>query len=112
MNVRGEKVSRISRNEIDLVIIAARYQSDSGSLSILQGYERHGPIWGDVQLFTRERLIGEIQQGKRAVTGRLTQLPGDFEVEERIRLREQNGDVTLFTGDDLSNEDKLNVPLF
>ena len=110
--MRGEKVSRIARREIDLVIIAARYQSKSGSLSISQGYERRGPIWGDVQLLTRESLIDKIDQGKRVVIGRPAELQGDFEVFGPVNVHKQNGDVTLYSGDTPSSTDKLDIPLF
>jgi hypothetical protein len=110
--VRGEKVSRTARKEIDLVIIAARYRSDRDALSILQGYERRGPVWGDIQLFTREMLIDKIQHGERVVTGRLAQLQGDFEVKDRVHLQKLNGNTSLYTGESPTKTDKLNVPLF
>jgi hypothetical protein len=110
--VRGERVSRTARKEIDLVIIAARYQSDDGSLSISQGYERRGPVWGDIQLFTRETLIEKIQQGKRVVTGWMADIQGDFKVSEPVHVKKQNGDFTLYTGEHAKNTDQLNIPLF
>ena len=110
--MRGERVSRAARKEIDLVVIAARYQPEDGFLSIVQGYERRGPAWGDVQLFTRESLIDKINQGMRVVVGRLAELQGDFEVIGPVQMNRQNGDVTLYSGDDPSSTDKLNIPLF
>jgi hypothetical protein len=110
--MRGRKISKVARKEIDLVIIAARYQSDGRSLSIAQGYERRGPVWGDVQLFTRETLAEKIDQGKRVVTGRMADIQGDFEVLETVQLQKQNGNFTLFSGEHASNTDQLNIPLF
>jgi hypothetical protein len=110
--MRGRKVSKVAREEIDLVIIAARYQSDGGPLSIAQGYERRGPVWGDVRLFTREALAEKIDQGKRVVTGREADIPGDFEVLGPIQLQKRNGNFTLFSGKHASNTDQLGVPLF
>ncbi|OGO18320.1 MAG: hypothetical protein A2Z14_03920 [Chloroflexi bacterium RBG_16_48_8] len=110
--MRGEKVSRIARKEIDLVVIAARYQREGGSLLITQGYERRGPVWGDVQLLTRESLIEKIAQGKRVVIGRLAELQGDFEVIGPVHVHKQNGNVTLYSGDTPFDTDKLELPLF
>jgi hypothetical protein len=110
--MRGKKISKVARKEIDLVVIAARYQSDGGPLSIAQGYERRGPVWGDVRLFTREALAEKIKQGERVVTGRLADIPGDFEVIAPVRLQRKNGNFALVTDEKTSNIDQLDIPLF
>jgi len=110
--MRGRKISRTARKELDLVIIAARYQSDRGSLSIAQGYEKRGPVFGDIQIFTREELAERIDQKLRVVTGREADIEGDFVVLEPIQLQRRNGDFTLHAGEPSSDQDQLNVPLF
>jgi hypothetical protein len=108
----GVKISRTARKELDLVIIAARYQSDDGSLSIAQGYERRGPVWGDVQLFTREVLAEKLQRGKRIYIGKLANIQGDFEALEPVHLVKRNGDFALYAGEQPSSTDQLKIPLF
>jgi hypothetical protein len=110
--MRGKMVSRVARKEIDLVVIAVRYEAEVGNLSLAQGFERRGPVWGDVQLFKREALVEKIQQGKRVVIGKLADLEGDFEVLGNIQMSSQNGDGVLYTGDNPTSNDELELPLF
>ena len=110
--MRGRKISQAARKELDLVIVAARYQSDDGFLSIAQGYERRGPVWGDVQIFTREELAEKINQRERVFTGREADIEGDFEVLEPVQVQRRNGDFALYVGESSSDTDQLNVPLF
>jgi hypothetical protein len=110
--MRGVKISRTARKELDLVLVAARYRSNDGSLLIAQGYERRGAVWGDVQIFTREVLAEKIQQGERIVTGQLADIQGDFKVLEPVHLDKHNGNFTLYTGEHLSSSDELKIPLF
>jgi hypothetical protein len=110
--VRGIKVSRAARKEIDLVITAVRYGAESGRLSLAQGFERRGPVWGDVQLFLRDKLVEKIHQGKSVVAGHLADLQGDFEVLGRIQISDQNGNGLLYTSDTPTKRDQLGLPLF
>ncbi|NIM96118.1 MAG: hypothetical protein GTO18_20660 [Anaerolineales bacterium] len=110
--MRGKKVSRVARKEIDLIVLAARYDAEGGRLEIAQGRERRGPVWGDVRLFEREDLLDCIAEGKRVVAGRQAVLEGDFEVFGTIQpIGENDNKILVFEGKP-STVDELGVPLF
>ncbi len=110
--MRGKPVSRAARKELDLVIIAVRYAGEDGRLSLAQGYQRRGPVWGDVQLFDRQALLEEIREGKRVFAGRLGQIEGDFEPIAAIRAIKSNGHEALLIGEKNEAKDDLGLPLF
>jgi hypothetical protein len=110
--MRGQKVSRTARKEIDVVLMAAQVEPESGRITIAQGCERRGPVWGDVQLFDRDSIVAGINAGKKVVTGRRAEVQGDFEVFAPVHL--SNGDPagSLFTGSASSDKDDLSIPYF
>jgi len=110
--VRGRRVSRTARKEIDVVLIAARHEPESGRLSIAQACERRGTVWGDVQLLGRDSIIERINGGKKVVTGRQADLEGDFEVFDSVMLNLQKGENTLYTGTEPTKDDSLGIPFF
>ena len=105
--MRGRRVTRRARKEIDIVLIAARHEPEGGRISIFQGCERRGAVWGDVKLLRRDSI-----DGKRVVTGRQRDLEGDFEVIAPVQVSQQEGDDTLFTGSGSPTGDNLGIPLF
>jgi hypothetical protein len=109
--VRGKKVSRNARR-LDVVLVAVRYDELDGKLSLAQGYERRGFVWGDLVLFNREAVIDRIQAGKRVVAGKRAEMPGDFEVLYPIRLQSSNGSAALVAEGRATEEDDLSLPLF
>jgi hypothetical protein len=110
--VRGKPVSRAARKELDVVIITARYAGEDGRLSLAQGYQRRGPVWGDVQLFDRRSLLGKIGEGKRVFAGRCGQIEGDFEPIAAIRVIKSNSHEALVGGENNGPKDDLGLPLF
>ena len=110
--MRGERVSKAARKDFDLIVIAARYQTEDGLLDIAQVYERRGPIWGDVKLLERSQIVELIKSGRRIVTGSLAELEGDFDVFGILNLVAENGSERLVVGEGTSQVDELQVPLF
>ena len=110
--MRGKPVSRAVRKELDLVIVAARYASENRRLSLAQGYQRRGPVWGDVQLFDRSSLMEMIMKGTRVVAGRPGEIEGDIKAIAPIRLENSDGAQILIAGVGDASTDNLGVPLF
>ena len=110
--MRGRRVTRRARKEIDIVLIAAKHEPEGGRISIFQGCERRGAVWGDVKLLRRDSIISEINDGKRVVTGRQGDLEGDFEVFAPDQVSQHDGEDTLFTGSVSPTGDYLGIPLF
>jgi hypothetical protein len=110
--MRGKKVSRAARRELDLVIVAARYDPSDGKLRLAQGYERRGPIWGDVRLYDRETLISQIKGGKVVVTGEVGSIEGDFLKKASLSVQSSNAGESLVAEGESSTGDDLGVPLF
>ena len=108
----GRRISRTVRKEIDCVLIAVRNEPGSDRVSIAQGCERRGAVWGDVELLQRESIIVKINEGKRVVTGRQTDLEGDFEIFAPVQVSHKNGEVSLFTSSEPTTSDNLGIPLF
>jgi hypothetical protein len=110
--MRGIKVSRSVRKDLDMVILAVRF-GNPDELSIVQACQRRGFVWGDVELLSREELIMALQNGKRAATGRKLDRNGDFEIFSPIKLRSRgDGDVLVIEGADAAKGDSLERPLF
>jgi hypothetical protein len=109
--VRGQKVSRNAR-KLDVVLVAVRYDASDGKLSLAQGYERRGFVWGDLVLFDRADVIDRIRAGKRVVAGRRAEMPGDFEVLNPIQLQRLNGTTALVAEGSATGGDDLGLPLF
>lgn len=109
--MRGKKVSRNAR-KLDVVLVAVRYDDSEGRLTLAQGYERRGFVWGDLVLFDRADVIDQIQAGKRVVAGRRAEIPGDFEVLNPIQLQSLNGSTALVAEGRATGRDDLGLPLF
>ena len=110
--MRGERVSKASRRDYDVVIIAARYEEKNHRLEIVQALQRRGPIWGDVVLLDRSEVIAAIESGDRVVVGRLADVQGDFVVAGEVRAIGDDGLVKLVVGEREPSQDNLQVPLF
>jgi hypothetical protein len=95
--------------KVDLVVTSARYQDMGERLVQARGFERRGDVWSDTQLFDREALALRIREGGRVVAGRETDLPGDFEVGQRIRLEDSGWIVVEGSR---GGRDDLGVPLY
>jgi len=106
--MRGIRISRAARKEIDIVVVAARYEKD-GKVELVQAYRRNGLIWHDIQLLDRATLIRYLKQGLRLVAGKPKDIEADFEVTAPIHHDPEND---ILAGDDTSAKDDLQVPLF
>ena len=76
--MRGKRTN-ISKAKIDLVLVAARYERDTKRLVFARGYARTGQVWTDIKLFDRASLVVDLEKGQKIVTGRNSDLSGDFE---------------------------------
>jgi len=76
--MRGKRTN-ISKAKVDLVLVAARYERDTRRLVFARGYARTGQVWTDIKLFDRASLVADLEQGQKVVTGRNSELSGDFE---------------------------------
>ncbi len=106
--MRGTRISRAARKDFEIVVVAARYDSD-GKLQLVQAYLRNGLIWHDIQLLDRETLIQYLGQGLRIVAGKPLNIEGDFEVTAAIKHQLGNDILAV---DQKSARDELQVPLF
>jgi len=110
--MRGQR-SSIAGKKIDVVLVAARYGPDGRRLSLARGHSRRGAVWGDLELFDRQRLVQRLQAGQRLVTGRPKELVGDFEILGRVQLQASNGGEGALTVVGASaDHDDLGLPLF
>jgi hypothetical protein len=107
----GEKLSEASR-KMDVVIVAARYDTGSGAVKSAQAYVRRGSIWGDIVLLDRATLLGYVNGRRRVVTGRPKDIPGDFEVDAVLSASRTDGTQALVAKGRPSGKDDLGVPLF
>jgi hypothetical protein len=95
--------------KIDLVVTSARYQDSGERLVQARGFERRGQVWSDTQLLDREVLALRLREGQRVVAGRQADLPGDFEVGQRLRLEDAGWIVAEGSR---GGRDDLGVPLY
>jgi hypothetical protein len=95
--------------KLDLVVTSARYLESGERVALVRGYERRGAVWSDRQLFDRESLALRLRDGARVAVGRESELPGDFEIGQRLRLGEAGWIVTEGSR---GGRDDLGVPLF
>ncbi|MEK6588057.1 MAG: hypothetical protein AABY97_04370 [Chloroflexota bacterium] len=110
--MRGIRTS-ISRKKADLVLVSVRYQADGRLLQYVRGYARQGAVWSDLRLIDREQLLEMMGSGARVLTGRVTNLEGDFELTRRVTLRSIDSGQELLAVDGVSNpRDELELPLF
>jgi hypothetical protein len=109
--VRGKRVSRSAR-KLDLVLVAARYGGENSQLKVARGYRRRGFVWGDLELFDRQMLVEHLKAKTQVVTGRVADLPGDFEVTATVRMKDVEGVEFVVADGDQKGRDDLGVPLF
>ncbi len=107
----GVRLSSNSR-KLDVVIEAVRLDAHDGRLGLARGYERRGHVWSDVVLLTREELVERLRRGARVAVGRMKDVPGDFEVLARVRLRRADGTDFLAAEGEPGPGDRVPAPLF
>ncbi len=97
----------------DGVIEAVRYAPD-GRISTVRVYERHGAVFTDRLLLSRDALIERLKSGKVFVAGRRKPyLASTFDVFERVRLRKSDGGEIVASENETADHDQLkDVPLF
>ncbi len=103
--------ARVGRGlkKVDVVLTSARYQDGGVRLAQARGFERRGDVWSDTLLFDRETLVQRVRDGRRVVVGRERDLPGDFEIGQRLRLE---GSGWLVVDGGSATRDDLAVPVF
>jgi hypothetical protein len=107
----GKRLSVVPRR-VDTILVAARYQRNNGRLESVRAYERHGDVWSDVVLVEREALARRLESGQVVVTGRLKDMPGDFEILSAVRLVTVDGTFVLEAGVRVGTGDDLGLPVF
>ena len=97
----------------DGVIEAVRYAPD-GRISTVRVYERHGPVFTDRLLLSREALVDRLKSGKVFVAGRRKPyLASTFDVFNRVRLLQNDGQEIVASENETADHDQLkDVPLF
>jgi hypothetical protein len=108
--VRGLRVSKAAK-KLDIVLVAVRYDDDHTVL-LAQGFARQGSVWGDQKLFGRDAILTGLNDGEKVVTGKLSYLPGDFDVFETVRAEKINGSSRLLADGEEGVGDLLGLPLF
>lgn len=92
----------------DAVIEAVRYTPD-GKIDFVRLYERHGNVWSDCLLVSRQALIERLQKGHKIFTGERKTYYGS-RVEARQPVKLASGYVVV-NGDGVPGRDWLDVPL-
>ncbi len=102
--MRGKRTS-ISKTQIDLVLVSARYETETRRLIFARGFARRGQVWTDIKLFDRASLVEGLNKGQNIVTGRSSALAGDFEILSTVHLGSEEhllaGGMGEHAGDDL-----------
>ena len=103
--------ARIHRGlkKVDMVLTSARYVDGGARLAQARGFERRGDVWSDTLLVDRETLVQRLRAGERIFVGRETELPGDYEIDDPLRLQE---DRWLVVDGEAAGRDDLGVPLY
>ena len=109
--MRGHRIPKASR-KLDVVIVAARYSKSGKKLDCGKAYVRRGPIWSDIQLLDRKDLIQRLEDKQCVVTGRPTEIPGEFEVFNHLLPYGQDEVLTFQAHEMGSTGDDLGLPLF
>ncbi|MCX7609078.1 MAG: hypothetical protein N2049_07670 [Anaerolineales bacterium] len=93
--------------KVDAVIEAVRYASD-GKIDFVRLYERHGSVWSDHLLVSRQTLLEQLQKGLKIYTGqRKPYLGSTVEAHHPVRL--VSGYIV--SGEGCPDRDCLDVPL-
>jgi len=108
--MRGQR-SSIAGKQVDLVLVAVRYEADGRRLRLARGHSRRGAVWGDLELFDRQQLVQQLQAGRRLAAGRPKELVGDFEVLGQLQLAD-GGEGALVVEGSGAEHDDLGLPLF
>jgi len=103
--MRGQPVSR-ELKKIDGVLLAAHW--DGETLVALRLAERRGVVWGDAALSTPEEVMARIRAGASIHLATAGDLPGDFQVGERVEIR---NDTLMIAGKPLSTAMKA-LPVY
>jgi hypothetical protein len=111
VSLRGYRLHKISR-KLDVVIVAVRYTKRNKQFKVGQGYVRRGSIWGDITLLNRHDLVQRLEGKQYIVTGAPAQIPGEFDVFDRVRLDQGDGGESIHVGEIPQDGDELGVPLF
>ncbi|MDX1601187.1 MAG: hypothetical protein R3191_06710 [Anaerolineales bacterium] len=111
--MRGQRAALPPRDvKLDVLVTAARYDSETGELKMAQGYEPMGYVWSDIRLYSREELIQRIRDGQKIAYGDDVRLATDFEVRGEVTLVERDGDEILLAEGEAGGTDDLGVPRF
>jgi hypothetical protein len=109
--MRGKKISR-GMKKLDVVLVAVRYASQGKKIEMVQGYERFGQVWTDLKLYDRQVLADRLVGGARVVTGKPSDLAGQFEVFKSVQLQGKNGGGAIVANGAGAGGDDLGLPLF
>jgi hypothetical protein len=85
------------KDPFDGVIDGVRYTSN-GKIEWVRAYERRGPTWSDHVIIDREILLERLKNGKKFFVGkRILQHASEFELDQKVELRNGNGDKIIVT---------------
>ncbi len=111
MAKRGKRISPEAKRA-DLVLVDARLSQDGQRITVARGYERWGDVWSDLLILDRDALIRRLKDGRRIFTGRLKDLPGDFDLLARVSLGDGGGSIRAGSRARSESADDLGIPLF
>jgi hypothetical protein len=97
----------MSKINYDGVLEAGHFTPD-GQLDWVRVYLRHGPVFGDRILLSRQAFIEQLKSGKRFMLGeRILNLGGKFNVTQPVHLLQQEGNRIIVLGDVTATRDEL-----
>jgi hypothetical protein len=91
----------------DGVVEAAHFKPD-GQLDWVRVYERHGAVFSDRILLSREAFVEKLKANKRYMAGeRIYNMGGKFKVSQRVHLLRQHGKQVIVVGEAQAAQDEL-----
>ena len=96
-----------AQRKADGVVNAAHFDTE-GNLLWVRAFERRGPTWSDLVLLDRQSLIQRLEDGKRFYVGsRHDYNASEFDIGERINLKEKKKKRVLVVGKGSPDKDQL-----
>lgn len=97
--------------KFDVIIEAVRYKN--GQILSARAYERRGATFSDHVLLDRKRIVEQIKEKKRFVTGKRRELlASTFEVNKSVKLVKHDEHEFITTSDHATRDELEDVPLF
>ncbi len=97
----------IKRKNYDGVVTAVRYTPE-GQIDWVRAFERHGYVFSDRRMLTRQVLAERLKDGKRYFVGQRIPYQGnEFQLGQRIQLVQRSGGEVIVAGEAQGDGDHL-----